>query len=402
MRFACCTRCLVIVSLILDCFAAAAEVNAQETPGQFWTQAESPEDRGWNSEALQKARDFSNSIDTAAVMVIHDGVVIDQWGATALPLRCHSVRKSLLSAMYGRFVADGTIDLDAELKSLGIDDNAPSLDETERTATVSDLLKSRSGIYHPALYETAAMAARRPQRGSHPPGTFWYYNNWDFNALATIFETCTSRSLFKEFDEQIAAPLQMEDFSRERHTQYFRGADSIHPAYPFQLSTRDLARFGLLMMRNGRWGNRQLVPADWVKRSTQSYSDTGESGGYGFMWWVANRGQHFTYVKLPDRSFSARGHRGQFLVVIPEWELVIVHRVNSFQDGTSVSRHQFGRLLKLILAARPDTPDAEHADASSTQCCIHAVHNTHGLCTFPDRDHAGRPNGSAFCGCTDD
>jgi len=53
------------------------------------------------------------------------------------------------------------------------------------------LLEARSGVYHAALYETPAMAKQRPARGSHEPGTFWYYNNWDFNALGTIYEHAT-------------------------------------------------------------------------------------------------------------------------------------------------------------------------------------------------------------------
>jgi CubicO group peptidase (beta-lactamase class C family) len=95
----------------------------------------------------------------------------------------HSIRKSLLSALIGIAVDEHKIDLNAAIGSLDIDDNAPSLSSTEKTATVADLLKARSGIYHPALYETPGMARLRPARGSHPPGTFWYYNNWDFLVL---------------------------------------------------------------------------------------------------------------------------------------------------------------------------------------------------------------------------
>ena len=95
---------------------------------------------------------------------------------------------------------------------MGIDDNEPSLTETEKQATVGDLIKARSGIYHPALYEHPIMKARRPERHSHAPGTFYYYNNWDFNALGTIFEQETGTKIFEEFDRRIAKSLQMEDF----------------------------------------------------------------------------------------------------------------------------------------------------------------------------------------------
>ena len=328
-------------------------IAADRFPGASWTRVESADEAGWNRSRLRAARSYADSIDTAAVMVIQHGRVIAEWGPTALPLKCHSVRKSLLSALYGPAVADGTIDLDRTLNDLGIDDNTPSLTAAESQARIRDLLSARSGIYHPALYETKKMAAARPERGAHAPDTFWYYNNWDFNALGSIFENLTGRSLFEDFQQRIAEPLELQDFVRSRHTAYVTGKDSVHPAYPFQLSTRDLARIGLLFLHRGRWRDSQIIPAEWVAKSTQAHSDAGVSGGYGYMWWVATGGRHLPGVQLPDGSFSARGYRGHHLLVIPDWQTVIVHRVNTFQTGRSVSRTQFGKLAGLILAARP-------------------------------------------------
>ena len=222
----------------------------------------------------------------------------------------------------------------------------------KKKATVADLLKARSGVYHPALYETKGMAAKRPKRGSHAPGTFWYYNNWDFNAACAIFENQTGRGIFEEFEKQLAGPLSMQDFVRAQHTRYVTGPDSVHPAYPFQLSARDLARFGLLFARGGRWGDRQIIPHGWVIESTRPYSTTSRGGGYGYMWWVAANGKFYPNVNLPDGTFSANGYRGHKVLVIPQWDLVIVHRVNTFEKEGSVSTNEFGKLMKLILDAR--------------------------------------------------
>jgi len=111
-----------------------------------------------------------------------------QWGAPSTKFNVHSIRKNFLSALYGIATAKGQIELNPTLDQLGIDDNEPSLSQEEKQARVIDLLKARSGIYHAALYESPAMRAEKPPRGSHPPRIFWYYNNWDFNALATIGE----------------------------------------------------------------------------------------------------------------------------------------------------------------------------------------------------------------------
>lgn len=305
-------------------------------------------------DSLDAAREFSKTLDTAAVVVMRHGKVVDQWGDVAMPLNCHSIRKSILSALYGPHVQAGTIKLDATMNQLGIDDNAPSLTEIELGATLRDLLKARSGIYHPALYETAGMKARRPKRGSHKPDTFWYYNNWDFNASCTIFENLIGRSIFEEFESRLARPLGMQDFRRERDTHYVTGDDSEHPAYPFHLSARDLAKFGQLMLQQGVWNGQQLIPKAWVSESTTSYSNAGQSGGYGYMWWVAVNGTHFPGVPLPEGTYSARGSRGQYLVVIPKWDMVVCHRVNSFQSGKAVSKAEFSKLLGMIVDARPE------------------------------------------------
>ncbi len=355
---------LRITSLAIVVLSFSASATAEQYPGKEWTVLESPRQMGWSEEKLAEARDFTHTLDTAAVVIVQGGVVVDQWGTPALPLKCHSLRKSVLSLLFGNHVDNGTIDLERTLAELGINDNEPSLTEMEKKARISDLLKARSGIYHPALYETAAMAARRPERGSHPANTFWYYNNWDFNTVGTVFENLTGRSIFEEFERQLAGPLQLQDFVRPRHTRYVTGDDSVHPAYPFVLSTRDLARIGLLALRKGLWQDKQLVPRDWIAESTRSYSDAGSSGGYGYMWWVTVEGKQYPGISLPEGSFSARGFRGQYLVVVPEWDLVVCHRVNSFQDKTAVSKADFGKLLVLIAAARPEQPPKQKSTVS--------------------------------------
>lgn len=356
----------IVMTTLAFLLLALPVQSADRFPGREWDKLDSPQQAGWSVAKLREARKYAQTLDTAALMIVHQGVVVDEWGPTALPMNCHSMRKSLLSLVYGPHVAAGTISLDKTLAQLGVNDNEPSLTEEEQQATLRDLLKARSGIYHPALYETKAMAAKRPKRGSHPHNTFWYYNNWDFNAVCSIFENLTGSSLFEEFERQLAGPLQMQDFVRSRHTRYVTGDDSVHPAYPFQLSARDLARVGLLALRTGKWQEQQLVPAAWISESTRSYSDAATSGGYGYMWWVAVEGVHFPGVTLPKGTFSARGYRGHYLVVIPEWDLVVVHRVNTFQDETRVLKADFGKLLNLIAAARP-TAGAEQAVAAESK-----------------------------------
>jgi CubicO group peptidase (beta-lactamase class C family) len=340
-----------------------------------------PEAAGWSAEQLSEAKAWSLQIaPTAAVMIIQHGRIVAEWGDTTTKSNLHSVRKSLLSALIGIAVDEHWIDLNADLASLGIDDKTPGLTETEKSATVADLLKARSGIYHAALYETPGMARRRPPRGSHAPGTFWYYNNWDFNALGTIYEKATAQSIFTAFNTNIARPIGMQDY-QPSDGSYFRGAASNHPAYPIRMSARDLARFALLYLHNGKWGDRQIVPAAWVHASVQSYStanpELGPGLGYGYLWWTGFPSDTGApTVKVPPGTFEAMGAEGQYAFVIPSYDLVVVHRINSDPALAPLGPRkpeptfrQIGRLLWLILSAVGDQdvgPDASlaHADGN--------------------------------------
>jgi len=326
-----------------------------EYPGKHWTQASKPEDRGWSSEKLAAAKTYADSLDTAAVVIVDDGVIVSQWGATETKFNVHSIRKSFLSGLYGIAFAKGEIDLNATLDQLGIDDNEPSLTPVEKQARVIDLLKARSGIYHAALYETPGMKAEKPPRGSHPPRSFWSYNNWDFNALGTIYEKLTHDTIYHSFDTQIAQRIGMEDYD-PKEQEYVTGPDSIHRAYPFRMTARDMARYGLLYLRNGKWRDAQVIPTQWVKDSTTAYSVADGNArdnysGYGYLWWIAVNGNHYPKVEVPDGSFSAWGAGGHFIAVIPAMNLVVVHRVNTDDPARKGTLEQFGELLHLLLAA---------------------------------------------------
>ena len=174
--------------------------------------------------------------------------------------------------------------------------------------------------------------------------TFWYYTNWDFNVLGTSFER--TKDLFRGFKARIADPIGMEDFRLE-DTEYVGGADSVYPAYPFRLTARDMARFGLLFLRGGRWQARQIIPEAWVRESVTSYSDAGESGGYGYMWWVAANGKHVPGTALPEGSYSARGAGGHYILVIPKYDLIHRARVNTdIHRAIRIGQRNSARLVK--------------------------------------------------------
>lgn len=361
MRLSLSRRPLRITCLLV---ASITALSAAVFPGKTWEVAAKPEDHGFSGAKLQLARDYAGTIKTAAVMLVHDGVVVTQWGDVDKKFNTHSIRKSFLAELYGRAVREGRINLDATLAELGLDDTPPLTDE-EKKATVRDCLKARSGIYHPALYESAGMKKLKPERHTQRAGTHWYYNNYDFNIAGTIYEQLTGKKIFEAIRDEIAVPIGMEDYMPS-DGQYVRGEESIHPAYPFRVTARDLARFGLLMLHRGRWNSHQVIDAAWVEESTRYHSDATlySTDGYGYMWWVArdhNKFPHLPGARIPEGSFSARGAGGHDVLIIPAYSLVIVHRVNTDVRGNDVSSAQFGRLVKLLLDARTATSSTGRA-----------------------------------------
>ncbi|MGH6770808.1 MAG: serine hydrolase domain-containing protein [Xanthobacteraceae bacterium] len=333
--------------------AVAQSVQTPETfPAAHWERAD-PAAADWSAELLAEAKGYSERAGSTAVMIVQHGRAIAEWGDVARKSPIASVRKSLMSALYGIAVEEGKIRLTDTLARFGIDDKQP-LTDAEKQATVADLLTTRSGVYHPVDSEPAALAGPRPPRGSHPHGTHWYYNNWDFNVLGTIYRQATSEDIWQSFKRCIADPIGLEDFVLDDGA-WGPGEISVHRNYGFVMSARDLARFGLFYARGGRWRERQVVPARWVAESTRTHavvrSQTFAGRGYGYMWWTGFGSDPATVI-VPDGTFHALGIGSQYLFVVPMHDLVIVHTVDMTRETwPAIDNAQIGRLLWLILAA---------------------------------------------------
>ncbi|MCL7746015.1 serine hydrolase domain-containing protein [Halalkalibacter alkaliphilus] len=317
-----------------------------------WEYHTHPEEAGWSKKKLNEAKKFYNSLGSTAVMVIYDGKVLVEWGDVTKKSNVHSVRKSFLSALYGIHIENGIIHLDDTLEELAVSDHDP-LSVLEQKAKVEDLLTSRSGIFLRAGEESLMMRWNRPEREAYIPGTYFHYNNWDFNVLGTIFNEKTNTDLFSEFHERIALPLGMEDYTPEDSFYKYELNRTIHPSYLFRMSARDMARFGQLYLQNGQWAGKQLIPKEWIKTSTSKHTAVPASKeyGYGYMWWVADNGR-FQDLGL----YSAIGRYGQSIDIVPKENLVLVHRVDSDhllnRTFNHVNDRDRLRLLEMILDAK--------------------------------------------------
>ena len=196
------------------------------------------------------------------------------------------------------------------------------------------------------------MRDRRPKRGSHKPGTFWYYNNWDFNALGTIFDHETGeKDIYNAFKKRIADPIGMQDFTIDNLSYTYERQFSRHAYYAFRISARDLARFGQLFLQKGEWQGNQIIPNEWVEESTQVHSKTGGKGtysGYGYMWWLTAKG----YKEVKKGSYAASGYGGHTLEVLPHINTVVVFRINTDDPNIKLTNgEQVDMLLSKVLKA---------------------------------------------------
>ena len=309
--------------------AAQSNTTTKTNPAKTWERFGSAETSGFHSAGIDALEQTLFTKPTTSLLIVTRGKIAYSYGDISHVSYLASARKSVLSMLYGNYVANGTIDLDETLGDLGINEAGEGLLPVEKTATVRHLLMSSSGVYLPESNPSGNSLAP-PPRGSKKPGEYFYYNNWDYNVAGAVFEKLTRKTIFRALADDLAAPLQFEDFDIERQRMLgYPSAPSRFKSYQMWLSARDMARLGLLMVNEGVWNGRQVIPASWVRESTalhvKSAALSNMSGvmGYGYMWWKPTVSK-----KAPEwaDSYLAVGNHGQFILGLPAIDTVVVHK----------------------------------------------------------------------------
>jgi CubicO group peptidase (beta-lactamase class C family) len=352
---------LLIAALAIGCATPAIQEARTPTaasltsvyPGATWDSIANPEALGWSREGLEAVRAKLATMPSTGFMAVVSGRVLTSYGDLQTLSYLASVRKSVLSMLYGNYVANGTVRLDKTLAELRFDD-VGGLTDAEKQATIRDLLSARSGIYHEASNSGDDLASA-PPRGSQRPGTYMLYSNWDFNAIGAIFEQETGRNIYDALESDLARPIGMQDWDRSEQRKSGDTTRSRYQAYHMYLSTRDMARIGYLMLREGNWAGRQVVPRAWVRESTSPVTPVGQmnperrrSGpwGYGYLWWVWDGTQE---TGPYEGAFTGLGAVGQHITILPKLDLVVAHKTRP--GGQSVSHGQFLEVLDLLVRA---------------------------------------------------
>jgi CubicO group peptidase (beta-lactamase class C family) len=338
--------------------------NGWSFPGAEWKHV-APESEGFSAERLEALRSFLKTHQTDAMMVVSRGHVVFEYGDTKLVSKVASVRKSVLSLLYAAEMQKGVkFDLDQTVVQLGLQDKTPFI-EPEQHATLQQLLMSRSGIYiHSGNKDQDEVS---PKRGSSYPGLRWFYNNWDFDAAGIAFEKIAHKDIFDALRDDLAIPLRFQDFDRSRQ-QKNHIEDSTHFEYATYLSTRDMARLGLLAISHGLWGKTLLADPSFLDFSI--YPSTNFAGrnefkaegwtgrwGYGMLWWAWEVPMYpgDVWTGPYQGAFSAMGSGGQYITAFPAYNLVVAHKVNIDQDPHRyITEPTYMTILDMVLDAKCD------------------------------------------------
>lgn len=289
----------------------------------------------WDQEKLNEAKKFSEQIGTSAFMLYSGDSIVAAWGDTVTPTFIHSVRNSITSTIYAIYTGDDNgQNTDMTLEELGIDDSPDTLTKLQKQARVIDLIKSKSGINHAAAGELESTREDKFQKlgdSENIRKEIWAYNNWDYNALVTIFEQQTGTRLGDAFLKNVASPLGMQDINENTVIYSYERNLSEHPIIHFKLSARDMLKFGILCLNKGNWKGNQLVPVSYFNKIVSEFSRTGMEGlhsGQSYLWWVPFD-KKTRELGLPNITYNADGLGHQQIMIIPEWKTVIVHKSNT-------------------------------------------------------------------------
>ena len=298
--------------------ASAAEEWPVSTPG------EQDLDAGLLGQMVETIEEEDYDIDS--VLVLRNGhLVLDAYFSPFVPDTkhiIHSCTKSVVSILIGIAIEQGYIEgVDQPVLSFFPERTAAHTDERKQAMTLEDLLTMSSGLacQDSYLYRWRGLGEMRDSEDwvqhvldlpmADSPGTRFEYCNGGSFLLSAILQETTGMSALAYAREHLFGPLGIADVSWPANPA------GIHMGWgEMHLRPHDMAKIGQLYLDEGQWQGQQIVPADWVRASTQTHIRAGTlSDGYGYQWWVDERGYYI-----------AIGYQGQFIYVVPEKDLVVV------------------------------------------------------------------------------
>lgn len=301
--------------------------------------------------------------DTLSLLIVHRGEIVHERYAPGIDMhtrtRTWSTAKSIAATLIGMQVDAGKMSLDGPLAIDWLPELRAPGSDPRKAITLRHLLQMSSGLYPVdsfkmeyatgsglAYWAGASSAENMHKRGLvREPGSYWDYENYDtLLAVYALKQALPDAQSYLEYPRRaLLDPIGMRStlLSTDRFGDFILSSQ-------VYTNARDLARFGLLYLNDGRWNNEQLVSKAWIDFVRTPAPASAERGNfYGGQWWLVpdeRKGE------VPADAYSTAGNRGQYVIVAPSHDLVIVRR------GLDYGKQGFNNwdLLREVIKAFPD------------------------------------------------
>jgi CubicO group peptidase (beta-lactamase class C family) len=343
---------IVISAMLVGCGPSAADLAAVDyapQSGDDW-EVSTPAEQGLDPMLVAELYYQAEQLETLyGLLVVKNGQLVAEKyfheGSVRQEARLQSVTKSVTSALVGIALDRGCLS-SVEQKMI---DFFPEVageitDLRKEQIRIRDMLQMRAGYpseeSHAALWEGLLSGRYVPLIEGFPlvadPGSEFHYSNLTSNWLGIIVDRACGMHLRAYSEENLFSPMGVEagtwGTDWEGHNN---GCGDLH------LRARDAAKFGLLYLNDGEFEGNQILPADWVHASLQTYAEDAWDNigrfrdiGYGYHWWSARAGEH--------RVNFAWGHGGQLIVLVDDLDAVIVTTADPFylQNDSESWKHE--------------------------------------------------------------
>ena len=288
--------------------------------------------------------------DDEKLGVVEEGVI---FGPDSLH-DIRSITKSVVSLLYGSALGAGLVPApETPLLASFPEYEDLATDPQRQNITIGHALSMTMGIEWDEMnipYSDPANSEIAMYRGSDGlrytleravvdvPGDTWTYSGGATELIAAIIARGAGEDLSAYAQRTLFGPMGIETF--EWITDYHGRP---HAAAGLRLRPQDTARIGQLVLQGGEWDGAQLVPADWIERSTQEHVEASDGCGYGYQWWLCPTQDGLTIVE-------GSGWGGQNLLIAPEHDLVLVVNAGLYGDNQAWLR-AYGLLEDIVLPA---------------------------------------------------
>jgi CubicO group peptidase (beta-lactamase class C family) len=269
----------------------------------------------------------------------------------------YSITKSVTSGLIGVAIDNGYIGgVDETVKAL-LPEYAANIKETRfKDVTIEQLLTMTCGLD----WDEWSHSYCDPKNSEYPqvrssdwvkhvlelpmrdePGSRWVYNTGGVHVLSAVIKSRTGQHA-KEFAKRyLFEPLGITRYSWNTDPRGYSCSGGTRGG--LKLRTRDVAKFGMLYMRGGKWNGKRVISEEWVHASTTNHVSTVRNTGYGYLWWLST----LTIKNRPINMISGQGYGGQLLALVPDLDLMYV--ITSW--GREEDADIFGPVVMIVNSA---------------------------------------------------